>query len=614
MAKNERKSTRQNKLLQRLGIARYKNPETKQSEVVPGKESKKDPTKIIPINFPSDLKKTWEFFKNDVTIANPENNYENRINRYKELEFMVYNEGYMHTCALIYTNETTQADEQNRIIGIKAQTKEVEKYFYQWLIDIGADNGVIQDTAWDLSVYADHFWLNSFDLESSKGITEIVPVDPYECVDRIEFQGVKVKKAMQENSGYSTFVNRYSNLQKLAKMFDDEANNSTDIAGWYKSYLFGFAFGSPENSVLTPPWYVNHFRRFASRSEFFPFGRPLFIGSLARYKSYRTTEMLIDMARVASFPKEVLQVQGSPDMTTEELAERVNDIREMYQNITSKTKNPDEIGIGEVIFTIDGLVNYDLLENRMNLDQIGDLKAKKEDLKMSTGIPMGYVDTRDRSWGQSGQLLLQQSKTVARNVYSNQTPILSQLTELFKFHLYLTNKFDGENTKFELYMNYPVVEESSDRMRLKSDSIRLATDILSNLGEQLGLDRGEALPSDIVKDVFGKYSFLDMEEVGQWVKEFEKTKELNEEKENDSIGSSKSKFFASVTLKKNKNIRERYDAFIDEDCMREAYFESKQKNGFQEGSFNGKHYVSSFGIDKTRINLVKELQDIKIED
>ena len=61
--------------------------------------------------------------------------------------------------------------------------------------------------------------------------------------------------------------------------------------------------------------------------------------------------------------------------------------------------------------------------------------------------------------------------------------------------------------EFELALPFPVIEESQDRVRMKNDTLRLANDIITNLQNALGLDRGESIPSEVVKDIFGKISF-----------------------------------------------------------------------------------------------------------
>jgi hypothetical protein len=269
-------------------------------------------------------------------------------------------------------------------------------------------------------------------------------------------------------------------------------------------------------------------------------------------------------------------------------------------------------------------------ESRMDLNDIADLDAKKKDLIYSTGIPEGIIDTTQSSWGSSGQALLQQSKIVARNVYPSQTTFIENIANDFKIHLMLTGDLQGEDTEFEIYMNYPVIE---DRMRLKSDSIRLANDILANLGTSLGLDRGEALPSSVVADVFGQYSFLDMEEVGGWVSDYEKNQEIQENykailekiededekalfiKEAEKFKAIKHSFLRKLNYGKvNQKLTEKIDERLSEEVVREVYFASKRSNNLTEGvSLSGKHYMLTKNSEQkgSIFNLVKEEKAVK---
>lgn len=551
----------------------------KEKTVMPGRvtTNRKGDEVIKPVEMSSEAKKAFEFFKSDyLSLLNASTR---RLERYRELEFMVYNEGLMFTANSIYADETVQPNEEDRFIIINAKDTKVEKHFYQWLSDIGVNQNVLEAVAWDLTMYGDSFWVNSIDAE--KGVTEITPISVYNVLNRIEYSAVMLGEEMEKRQGALTSaLNASQSLRNLADfLLDPKA--SSEYSDNFKSYLFGYELKG-HRSVA--PWYISHFRRFTTKSEFYPFGRSNFIGSLSRYLSFKNTELLMDMARVSSFPKEVYEIETSEDMTEPETFRKVNQIREMVANITTQTKTPDDISIGEPIFTVKGMFNYNILENRVDLNKIADYDAKREDLILSTGIPQGYLTPGGKggNWGTSGQNLLQQSKQFARRVFVNQSAILETITELYKTHLLITQEFDSEDTEFELSMSFPVVEESQDRMRVKSDSLRMANDIISNLGQAVGLDRGEALPIDIVKDVFINYSFLDNEDVEYWIDEVEKSREVIEEE---------------VYSKVRKKIKSRP---ITEKIFKEAYFKTRRENGVSEGVWKKRHFFNS--VHKNKVN------------
>ncbi|MDA3855380.1 MAG: hypothetical protein PF569_03915 [Candidatus Woesearchaeota archaeon] len=535
-------------------------------------ENAKDAQRIIPIEMNSEVQKAWNYFESNATILGEQGaDYNHRIARYKELEYMIYNEGLMWTSATTYTEEAITADESGNTIGINGKKKDIEKHFYSWLDSIGISDNVLRNISWNLTVYADDFMAVSVDL--LKGITEVTPLSPFLIKDRLEFNPVKALSSMtkEQQGAIASISSREKGLKDIADMLTNKKYDNYNAM--YKSYLMGFV--DIAGNAL-PPWNVCHFRRYSNHSEFAPYGRPLFIGSLARYKSFKATEMLIDSARSASFPKEIYTIKKGDDMTEVEVYQQVNRVRQMINNINQNSKDPDELTINEPIFTVDGLYDFTLKESRIDLKALGDLDAKREDLEMSTGIPPGYIKQGDRSWGNSGQNLLQQSKVFARKVYANQSAILEQLTYLYRTHLMLTGEFDGEDTEFELYMHFPVEEVNSDKMRLKSDSISLAKTILSDLGDSLGLDRGESLPVEVVQQIFSDHSFLSPEDIDKWVKIYQKSKEPIEES-------------------KIKKIKEKIKGgYLSEELVREVYFMNKKKLGLTEGISNYRHYYSSF--------------------
>jgi len=578
----------------------FRGKKDKQVTVSPGRaEKKKDSDEVIirPINMSPEVERAWEYFESNATIlGDGGNDYQKRVDRYRELEYMIYNEGLMWTSATLYTEEAVTEDEQGNILGINAKKKEVEKNFYNWVKDIGLSNNILRNISWNLNVYADDFLANSISL--TEGVTEITPLSPFMIKDRLEFNPVKIMSLQSEQKkGIASISNRSQGLKDIANLLTNKKYE--DYNAMYKTYLLGYIDVSGN---ALPPWNITHFRRYSNHSEFAPFGRPLFIGSLARYKSYKATEMLIDSARVASFPKEVYEIAKSEDMTGVDSYQEINKIRQMIQNVNKSSKDPDEMTIGEPIFTIDGLYSYSLEESRMDLDKLGDMENKRKDLILSTGIPEGYLMPGDRGFGNSGQNLLQQSKMFARKVYATQSAILEGITFLYKIHLMLTKQFEGENTEFELYMNYPVVEESSDKLRMKNDSLRLGADILKNFGELVGLDRGEALPIDIVKAVLAQYTFLTLDEVEEWCNIYIKSKEEPLEE--------------SKLQKIKEKVKEGY---LSEEVVKEVYFMSKKNIGLVEGTQKGKHYFCSFNRtnklnDKTLTILKNDIEKKKLND
>ena len=150
----------------------------------------------------------------------------------------------------------------------------------------------------------------------------------------------------------------------------------------------------------------------------------------------------------------------------------------------------------------------------VDLDDIEDIEFQRDDLITATGLPKGLLISDRSGWNNPGMALLQQNKEFARFVYKIQTVIIQGLVDLLKTHLAVTGQFDGYETEFEIRMNYPVVEQSSDMLKMKEDTLSLANTILDTIAEIAAVSASD-IPLDIIKKVFS-VSFLDQEDVHKW--------------------------------------------------------------------------------------------------
>jgi hypothetical protein len=220
---------------------------------------------------------------------------------------------------------------------------------------------------------------------------------------------------------------------------------------------------------------------------------------------------------------------------------------------------------------------------------------------MGTRVPKGYLIVDKASFGTSGQALLQQHKPFGRSVFTLQSSFLKELVNVIKLDLAIAGKFDREDTEFELLMNFPVVEDSSDRIGIKNDTIGLAKEVISTLQDVLGVNEG--LPPDVVKDILTRLSFLSQEDINTWVDTILKNEMEMSEKGHRMV--TDRKYLTESAVKKLNRYYENGDSLV-----REAYFQSKNNVAFFEGIQNKKHFVSS-GISKDRnynmlFKLVKE--------
>jgi hypothetical protein len=522
-----------------------------------------------PIDLPSRTKKLWDWYVKETN--DKLETLKNREDRYKDIDFMIYNEPLASFSVDLYADEIAQADDQFNLITVKAKDPKVETRIRQLFDQWEVDQEYIREVGYNLVAYGDSFEVNEID--EKKGIISSTPVSVYDVTDRLEFKLSETKKAYENNQRYSYL--KLSSIDKFLKELEKE-EKTFDFSKSYLSYLFGFVIGSDS---FVYPWQVSHYRLETRRSEFFPFGRSLLINLIGPYRQLKTSMNLMALTRALKFPKEVYEVQTSDEMTATDKWAAVEEAKNELQNLGQLNRAKDEFSIGDELWIPEGLIKHDTITNDLRIEDIADIELLRENFIMGTKIPKGYlIADRSGGWGTSGQSLLQQSKPFGRAVYSVQSAILKELAHKIRMHFLMTGEFEKEFTEFQLSLNFPVIEEAADRQRMKQDSLRMANDIIDNIKTALGL-RDATVPPEVVKDIFSKFSFLDPEILNDLVdtlaKQIEKPDDQSTENESG-------RFFESYKR-------------LDESVLSTAYFESLRKFDIKECHINGRHYLTSSG-------------------
>lgn len=551
-----------------IGIAKNRRD---QKEIIPKEVvSKEGKTLSKKVKFSDSIQRLWKWYIEQTSDSSE--SLKNRMDRYDDLDYMLYNDTITSMAADLYADEASQADVQTEPIFVEAKKTAVKNsikaLFQQW----GIDQTYIRETAWNIAFYGDSFDINIFSKEN--GIEDITPVDVRTVLERLEFNAAEVSKRMKGKT--KSYITRDPRLKDLINEIE---SNSSDYAHNFKSYLLGFQI---EGGFFLPPWGVNHYRNFSRRSEFWPFGRSTFIYSIGPFRQLKTSKNLMALARAMKFPKEVFEVNVSENMTEIEQWEAVNEARTEYENLGVNNQAKDDFSVGSQIWIPNNLINHRTIENNLRIEDIADIELLRDDHIMGTRIPKGFLIVDRSSFGTSGQSLLQQYKPFGRAVYSIQSVILEQLTKLIKMHFLMTEQFDKEFTEFELSMNFPVIEEAQDRLRMKQDTLRLANDVISNIQNALGTRDG--LPPDVIELIFSKLSFLEPEEVKDIMART--VKGLGLDKDNNDDESSSNRFF-------DKKLSEELKSKLTEEIIFDSYFEAKNKLGLQEGVFNQRHFFNS---------------------
>lgn len=585
MAKND---TILKKLSAFFSITSKKDKTTKKTVVTPASIDK-NTGKVNPLGLggsnskvPKEIENIWNFFvKNNYDTPDT---MKNRFDRYSDLEFIYYNDVISSMAVDLVTDETISPDSEEQEIGVYAKNPKTEKIIRDFIDNTLKIRGsTLREISFNLALYGDSFGITSVD--SEKGIMSFSLMGVYDVKQRLEFSLPKIAELMQQDKVLSQYMDKSKGLYQIYQsMVEDDGN----IAEYFKDFLFGFALS---NEIWLPPWNIAHFRRYSRRSEFFPFGKPPFIHMVAPYRQYSSTLNLQAMARIASFPIKHFEVRTDERETQADQWRSVQTTRQSFGNLGLTNTGKDEFSVNDEIWTPEGLLKVNVIENRMDVDKIADLEMLQNRMIVAGRIPKDYLPFGDGSRlnGNSGKSLVQQSKTFARFVYPNQQALLETVSNLVKIHLTLTGQATNED--YELFLPYPVLEENSDRLRNKNDTMRLAKDVLENLGAALGLNRGEALPIDIVKDVYAKYSFLDSDEIEDWIKTYQKESEIIEES-------------------RKSTITKRYNAG-KESLLREAHFSVLAETKQQEYIRGGNHYVTSYLSDGHTENLLELFKNKK---
>ena len=517
-------------------------------------------------NFPSEIKRYWDWYLSET--SDTVNFRKKRTDRYTDLDYMVYNEPIMSMAVGLYADEASQIDDQMQIIKVNAKNPAVAKEIRELFDRLGINQAYIRETAWNLVLYGD-----SFDIISStpdKGVTQLTSVDVYDVKDRLEFKSSEIEKRYKNINHFYDYFDRQFSVKQYVQNF--MAKNPEDPSAAYIPYLFGFVLG--EDTYLAP-WQVLHYRLNSNRSEFFPFGRPLFINLVGPFRQLRTAMNFMGLARPMSFPKSVFAVDTSEEMTASEKWEAVNEARQEYSNLGKNNKAKEQFALGEEVWVPKDLIDFESIKTDVNLDEIADIELLRDNLIMGTSIPKGYLIVDQGGWGTSNQALLQQSKPFARACFRIQSEILERLGFLVKLHFMMTGKFDKEFTEFELTMNFPVVEEAEDRQRSKKDSLDFANDIINALKDAIGYDQNE-VPVKLVKQVFSKYSFMNADEVDAYIKLLQQAQDMDGENPEDE-----ERF--------NENFMKKYASRINEQVLDSVYFEVCEKHNMTDFNKNGRH-------------------------
>ena len=556
------------------------------------------------------LQQVWAFFLQECLDSSE--TLQSRRNRYQDLDFAVKNNTLIKASVDLFADEATQCDVGASPIRIKAK-KDVQAYIADLLDLWGITQQNVRETIWNKVLFGDAFEVN--DIRPKEGIVQVTPVTVWDVADRLEFDPSKVMERVK----YHNNISGASNKMKLDVLMSELSIEGESPSSFFNRYLFGFEL---TGGRMVPPWGVTHYRAFSMLREFAPWGRSRFVNILPMFRQLIAAEGLMQVARAASFPRDVYSVGTESGATVTERWAAIEGFSEQLDNAGMLDGSKELPSIGSRIIVPKELVEFNSFKSDIDVDAISDVEYLRDNLIMGLMIPKGYLIVDDGAWGNSGQSLLQQFKPFGRMVYSDQSDYLQGLSEKIKMHLAIINKFEGWDTPFELEMEFPVIEISSDRLQKKAEELTLANNTLDTLRNILGVEK---VPPEIIKDAFRMLTSIPQDKIDKYVDELVKfNPEQKEEHDefgtegNDALGfgggvgsdvnpikdlNKISNAFGEEAARlryANQGLsvqemyaraRNRWGEGVVRDSLQEELIRIKAANRFYEG--HGKHYLSS---------------------
>lgn len=468
--------------------------------------------KLVLDKFPDtvqDLYKYWiESCHDDI------NSWKDICNVFEDMDQLYYNCSPISKAIEIITDEVLQADSNNQMIFVEGKQK-IKKYIDKFFEEINLYDK-LRSTVKDIVKYGNAVWVLGFD---SKGVNEIVQVDPRMLKERLEFSPFELNAKINNSDA---FLSNYKNSVNRVDDLIDMILNKENSVSYFKTYLIGYQV---EEAVL-PPWKCLHFRNTTNDSPFKPYGVPMYIHAMAPYRQYDAAMALQVTARGAMFPKQIYKV-NLPNIIspTEKFAKATEFMNELLNSGFGSSKK-ELPGIGDIIVTIQDLFEYDVQSMDIDLSKTDDLAMLRDEILDATLLPRKLIDSRDSGFGDSGVAYVEQFKPFARLIYRFQSILMQNLTELVKIHLLHTGDFTLDEIEFSLNMPYPESQTNNDLISSQSSLLDLANNIVSAIEDKI--TGGEKLPAELIKSIYNKFLPYDSNTVDFWVDEALKAKD-NEE-------------------------------------------------------------------------------------
>lgn len=341
-----------------------------------------------------------------------------RFTRYSDYaEMLAY--PIINKALQIYADETTQKDEDGKIIKITSDTKEIEDLLQDLLDNVLQLNGKkIYKIARDLCKYGDTFYL--IDITTENGVVNLIQM-PANEVEREE--------------GY-------------------DKNEPTAVR---------FKWNSRNANQEIPNAFVCHFR-LDGDDMFFPYGQSVLEAARRPWRQLILLEdsmMVYRITRSAERRAFYLDVMGVPPENVEEVINKVNQELKKKKVVNDEGKIDLRYGATldvseDIIVPVrgqDSATRIETLPGGQNIGDIEDVEFIKKNLFAALGIPKAFL-TFDEGIG-AKQVLTMEDVRFARTISKVQEAIVSELVKICLIHLYMKGLKGRDLINFKVKMTNP---------------------------------------------------------------------------------------------------------------------------------------------------------------
>lgn len=551
---------------------------------------------FVPENFPTHVEEFWRYWINN--CHDDAESYRNFVKVCEDMDLIYYNDPIFSRAINLKADEVVQADLNTETIGIEAPKKQKE-FLSEFHKNINLDSWV-RPIVKSTIQYGNCGVVLSM---NDKGVEELIPINIYDFKSILDFTPYQIKEKQNDR-----LFKRLGSEDRWQKLINSILNKD-NYASYFKSYTLGYQVGD----YVLPPWRFLHFRNKAFDSPFKPWGEPEYIFGMSSYRQYDAAMTLQVVAREANLPIDIYKVKASNIADPVSKVQFVLDFIRNIQNSGLGTMKKEDSGVGETIFTVEDLFEYDQKSSNIDLGKVDDLEMLWNAKVIASGIPRNIIDPNDSAFGDSGVSLIQKFKPFARSVYRYQTIVLDQITQLDKIHMIQSGEFSSDEIDFILTMPYPESQMDSELISNQGELITLANDIIDTIAERI-FGEDVPVPKELVQAVYHQILPYDQKRIDSWFNILKREKEkMNNVTDKNSFEYSDIQdrrhdlFGESIRL-----VESRYNKRNLRQLVEKTIFEHKVKK-IKNGVVGNKHCYSSRNVSDTfRPELLREWQKEEI--